>query len=276
MIEPIHLSWSYYWPFALVVAWAIFDILRHHKKSELQLRLAGYAAGVIISVSVLVGVEFPPLVEGIQRNVKQHWFLGLLAAVIASSIAANRFWVLRQHARVSGSLWNLAWSAFRRWSSRTGGARANKEWHQRSAVPLSYLLRGMDTRLGPEAYYCLPSKNAGWYGFSPRTIGRAASTPKRVDTSHSQRRSDRGLSQRWVRPSSRLHSGGNPKIHPGRKNPRPWLPSHRARSTLGTSFQPTVAATARMCFSMDARVTREESQPRKRALTVIATAHFDL
>jgi FtsH-binding integral membrane protein len=100
MIEPIHLGWSYYWPFALVVAWAIFDILRHHKKSELQLRLAGYAAGVIISVSVLVGVQFPPLVEGIQRNVKQHWFLGLLAAVIASCIVANRFWVLRQHARV--------------------------------------------------------------------------------------------------------------------------------------------------------------------------------
>jgi len=100
MIEPIHLSWSFYWPLALVVAWGVFDILRHHRKSELRLRLAGWAAALIIGVSVVVGVQFPPLVEGIQRNVKQHWFLGLLAAVIASCVAANRFWVLRQHARV--------------------------------------------------------------------------------------------------------------------------------------------------------------------------------
>ena len=96
----IDLSSRYFWPFALVVGWVIYDLLRHHTKSDLQLRLAGWAATLIIGVSVVVGVQFPPLVEGIQRNVKQHWFLGLLAAVIASCIAANRFWVLRQHARV--------------------------------------------------------------------------------------------------------------------------------------------------------------------------------
>ena len=100
MIEPIQLSWSYYWPLVLVVAWGIFDISRHRKKSELQLRLAGYAAGLIIIVSGLAVMQFDALVDVIYRNVKMDWVLGLLVAVVISCGTAQHFWKFRRYLRV--------------------------------------------------------------------------------------------------------------------------------------------------------------------------------
>jgi hypothetical protein len=66
----------------------------------MRLFLAALAAAVIICASVLVGLEFPALVNAIQRNVKQNWVLGLLLAVIVSSFAAGRFWKFRHYLRV--------------------------------------------------------------------------------------------------------------------------------------------------------------------------------
>ena len=70
------------------------------KNVDVRLRIAALAAAVVVIVSVLVGVEFPALVDGIQRYVKQNWVLGLLIAVVICCVALGRFWEFRHYRRV--------------------------------------------------------------------------------------------------------------------------------------------------------------------------------
>ncbi len=70
------------------------------KSVDVRLRIAASAVGIVVIVSVLVGVEFPALVEGIQRYVKQNWVLGLLIAMIICCVAVGRFWEFRHYRRV--------------------------------------------------------------------------------------------------------------------------------------------------------------------------------
>ena len=66
----------------------------------MNLFLVSLITGIIVIVSVLVGVEHPALVDLIQQNVKQSWVLGVLGAVIVCCVAAQRFWKFRRYLRV--------------------------------------------------------------------------------------------------------------------------------------------------------------------------------
>jgi lysylphosphatidylglycerol synthetase-like protein (DUF2156 family) len=70
------------------------------KNVNVRLLIAAYAVGAVVSVSVLVGVEFPALVDGIQRHVKQSWVLGALIAVIICILGVRWFWEFRHYRRV--------------------------------------------------------------------------------------------------------------------------------------------------------------------------------
>jgi hypothetical protein len=70
------------------------------KNVDVRLLIAAYATAAVVILSVLVGVEFPALVDGIQRHVKQSWVLGALIAVIICIFGVRWFWEFRHYGPV--------------------------------------------------------------------------------------------------------------------------------------------------------------------------------